>query len=132
MSVEVVNKDLSTQGFIGAESRKGEIVLLRDNLQACIDKRDVPGQVAIMRKIIESITLGSDCSELYFTVIMVCFHFYYFLNCYHSFIVIYILIFEITYFFSHFVLTFLALSNPDSAHQKNGVPFSSNLFFQKP
>jgi vesicle coat complex subunit len=66
-----VSKDLSSQGFIGAESRKGEIIQLRDNLQTAIDKRDVPGQVQAMHKIIEAMTLGSDCSEIFLTIIMV-------------------------------------------------------------
>jgi hypothetical protein len=65
------SKDLASQGLIGAESRKGEIMLLRDELQLAIDKRDVNGQVSAMKKIIEAMTLGSDCSAIYATIIMV-------------------------------------------------------------
>jgi hypothetical protein len=65
------SKDLSSQGFIGIESRKGEIILLREDLQLAIDKRDVGGQVIAMKKIIEAMTLGSDCSDIYATIIMV-------------------------------------------------------------
>lgn len=64
------SKDLASQGFIGAESRKGEIILLRENLQLAIDKRDLQGQVNAMKKIIDAMTLGSDCSDLYATIVM--------------------------------------------------------------
>lgn len=65
------SQDLSSQGFIGSESRKGEIIQLRETLEVAINKRDAPGQVSAMKKIIEAMTLGSDCSDIYATIIMV-------------------------------------------------------------